>query len=234
MNRTLATKQPRARKTRRGFSLVELIVVILIIAILAAAAFVAGASGLNKANVSQTTSNLHNFSVAVEAYMNSNPGLANIATGTGETAPDIEAIIKSLNNDLDPTYAITTDKLVTGGNMKASVSDTVHFAYASAKTDAWKNPFYIIFDAAERTGADNSDYFITIISAGADAKLDLDNIGKDDIFVLVQYTNGSVSSITYDMKSADFGAGITSYVSGVAGADAAKCPVNHTGTPATP
>lgn len=70
----------KTRKQRKGFSLVELVVVILIIAILAVAVFAGGSAVIKKSQVSRTTSDLHNFSVAVEAVLNENPGVANIST----------------------------------------------------------------------------------------------------------------------------------------------------------
>ena len=71
MNNHFASKKRNARK---GFSLVELVVVILIIAILAVAVFAGGSAVIKKSQVSRTTSDLHNFSVAVEAVLNENPG----------------------------------------------------------------------------------------------------------------------------------------------------------------
>ena len=63
---------------RKGFSLVELVVVILIIAILAVAVFAGGSAVIKKSQVSRTTSDLHNFSVAVESTLNETPAVANM------------------------------------------------------------------------------------------------------------------------------------------------------------
>lgn len=71
----------KTRKQRKGFSLVELVVVILIIAILAVAVFAGGSAVIKKSQVSRTTSDLHNFSVAVEAVLNENPGCCEYQLG---------------------------------------------------------------------------------------------------------------------------------------------------------
>ena len=200
-------------KGRQGFSLVELIVVIIIIAILAVTAFAGGSAAIKKANVSRTTSDMHSFAIAIESFMNSTPAIANAANTT-----NFSTFIAKLNESLDSTFQIdatpvtasTTSVADSGGNIAVKADNLGNHAviYQSKKTDAWGNYYYVIFDAADRHGTSNSDFYIYVISAGPDAKTELAGaIGggvadgkEDDIFLLAQYENGEVSSATYNMS----------------------------------
>lgn len=204
----------KKRASRKGFSLVELVVVILIIAILAVAVFAGGSAVIKKSQVSRTTSDLHNFSVAVEAVLNENPGVANISTDSAANH-EITAIMDKLNANLPEDYKLTkVANAMTGGNITCDYksSDTGTYIVAqSAKTDSWDNPYYVVFDATDRNSNGKSDFFITVISAGPDAKTDVDGViggsntlasGKaDDVFLLVQYTDGDVTAVTYNCAS---------------------------------
>ena len=211
-------KKNNRRKARKGFSLVELVVVILIIAILAVAVFAGGSVVVKKSQVSRTVSDLHNFSVAVESFMNETPALANTTGTTGFKSADPAAnpeevkYVAGLNANLAEDYQLALTAITANVNENITYNPTAAanaVVYESKKTDAWGNPYYVIFDSAERHGDANSDFYITIVSAGPDAKTDLagtiggTNVTKadrvDDIFVLVQYMNGDVSAVTYDM-----------------------------------
>lgn len=204
----------KTRKQRKGFSLVELVVVILIIAILAVAVFAGGSAVIKKSQVSRTTSDLHNFSVAVEAVLNENPGVANISTDSAANH-EITAIMDKLNTNLPEDYKlkkITGDQ--TSGNITydyAGADGGTYIIAKSKKTDSWDNPYYVVFDATDRNSNGKSDFFITVVSAGPDAKTDVDGViggsntlasGKaDDVFLLVQYTDGDVTAVTYNCAS---------------------------------
>ena len=199
----------KTRKHRKGFSLVELVVVILIIAILAVAVFAGGSAVIKKSQVSRTTSDLHNFSVAVEAFLNETPSVANM--GSYKDMND-KKVLDGLNAGLAEDYKLN---LLTGaetGNITSTngvPADADHYFIAkSDKTDAWDNPYYVVFDTQDRNGVGKSDFFITVISAGPDAKTALDGkIGgtndtkADDVFLLVQYTDGDVTAVTYNTAS---------------------------------
>ena len=210
MNNTIAAK--KQRKARKGFSLVELVVVILIIAILAVAVFAGGSAVIKKSQVSRTTSDLHNFSVAVESTLNENPGVANIATDSS-TKHEITDIMNKLNANLPEDYKL--EKIAaaqTSGNITYDYTGAdggTYIVAKSAKTDAWDNNYYVVLDATDRNSNGKSDFFITVISAGPDAKTDVDgtiggtNSGSkaDDVFLLVQYTDGDVAAVTYNCSS---------------------------------
>lgn len=203
------------RNARKGFSLVELVVVILIIAILAVAVFAGGSAVIKKSQVSRTTSDLHNFSVAVEAVLNENPGVANISADSAANHNEITAIMDKLNANLPEDYKLTkiTAKQDTGNITYdyAGTDGSTYIIAQSAKTDSWDNPYYVVFDAVDRNSNGKSDFFITVISAGPDAKTAVDGTiggtnslasGKaDDVFLLVQYTDGDVTAVTYNCAS---------------------------------
>ncbi len=203
----------KTRKQRKGFSLVELVVVILIIAILAVAVFAGGSAVIKKSQVSRTTSDLHNFSVAVEAFLNETPSVANMSSYKDMSD---KKVLDSLNAGLAEDYKLSLlTGAETGGNItttNGAPSDTdKYFIAKSAKTDAWDNPYYVVFDTVDRNGSGKSDFFITVISAGPDAKTVVDGAiggsntlasGKaDDVFLLVQYTDGDVTAVTYNCAS---------------------------------
>ena len=206
----------RASRRRRGFGLVETVICIVIGAVLAAAVFAGGASTIKKSQVSRTSSDLHNFSIAIETFLNETPSVANSHQGS-----NFEKFIKAINYNLPADYQLSETKITTsatttaisesGGNITVNsiVNDanTNVAVYESLKTDAWGNHYYLILDNGERHGKDNSDFYITVVSAGADAKTELagrigglgtDAKNIDDVFLVVQYTNGDVSAYTYE------------------------------------
>jgi prepilin-type N-terminal cleavage/methylation domain-containing protein len=208
--------EPKGQKAtrRRGFSLVELVVVILIIAILAVAVFAGGSAAIKKAQISRTTSDLHNFSVAIESALNETPSVANMNAESGMTA-----IINAVNSNLSADYQVSRLSADVSGNIttKQSANDGsgYYVIYQSAKTDAWDNPYYVIFDATERHSKGISEFYITVVSAGPNSQTTIssaDTAGKDtsiagkgiesdDIFLLVQYTDGDVAATTYNCAS---------------------------------
>ena len=193
------------RRKRKGFSLVELVVVILIIAILAVAVFAGGSAVIKKSQISRTISDLHNFSVQIESFLNSNPNIANL-TGTTDFNAIDSTLISALNADLPEDYQLTEKVQGLSGDIASVDTNTNVAIYKSAKTDAWDNNYYVIMDSGERHGTNNSDFYVYVVSAGPDAKTTLagaiggGNAAKaDDIFLLAQYENGDVTAVTYNM-----------------------------------
>ena len=147
--------------------------------------------------------------------MNENPSVAN-KDGTTDFDSLSSTLVSALNANLPEDYKLvkesdSSDKISADVNSNitydnASAANVV--VYKSAKTDAWDNNYYVIFDSGERHGTFNSDFYVYVVSAGPDAKTDLagtiggTNAAKaDDVFLLVQYENGDVSAVTYDMSS---------------------------------
>ena len=193
----------KSLKKRNGFSLIELIVVILIIAILALAVFAGGSAAIKKSQIARTTSDLHNFSIAIESAMNETPSVANIDAESGMTG----TIVKAVNDNLSADYQLkrVTDDLTSGNlllNQNAANTES-YVIYKSDKTDAWGNNYYVVFDCTERHNAGISEFYVTVISAGPNAQTKIDKTGttgieSDDLFLLVQYTDGDVAAVTYN------------------------------------
>ena len=194
-------------KKRKGFSLVELVIVILIIAVLATAVFAGGSAIVKKSQVSRTESDLHNFSVAIEAAMNETPAVANIKNnGTdGTNAHDLKVIIDAVNENLSDDYKFNTSKAFKSDDDTSNLKFQAGSSYVileSAKTDAWGNNYYGIFDYGERHCKGQSDFFVTVVSAGPNAQTVVGGaIESDDIFLLTQYSDGDVVAATYDVST---------------------------------
>ena len=195
-------------KKRKGFSLIELIVVILIIAILALAVFAGGSAAIKKSQIARTTSDLHNFSIAIESAMNETPSVANITAVSGMTG----TIVKAVNDNLSADYQLHRVTAKPTGNLRLiqGTTDTTDtfVVYESDKTDAWGNPYYVVFDATERHSAGISEFYVTVVSAGPNAQTnisrkgtDVTGIEADDLFLLVQYTDGDVAAVTYNCST---------------------------------
>jgi len=188
-------------KKRKGFSLIELIVVILIIAILALAVFAGGSAAIKKSQIARTTSDLHNFSIAVESALNETPSVANMKANTfSGAAGDMKAIVDAVNNNLSADYQLG-DAAVTANindNLKVATG-TSHVILKSDKTDAWGNNYFVIFDYGERHDAGQSDFYVTVVSAGPNAQTTVGGkIESDDLFLLAQYSDGDVAAVTYN------------------------------------
>ena len=195
----------RSQKKRKGFSLVELIVVILIIAILAVAVFAGGSAAIKKSQVSRTTSDLHNFSIAIESAMNETPSVANMKakTLTGATG-DLKKIVDQVNANLAADYQLEMTPVTNASdtsNLKFVTGDS-YVILKSAKTDAWGNNYYAIFDFGERHCEGQSDFYITVVSAGPNAQTVVGGaVESDDLFLLVQYSDGDVSAVIYNVAA---------------------------------
>ena len=189
-------------KNRKAFSLVELVIVILIIAVLAVAVFAGGSKTIRKSQVSRAVSDLHNFSIAVETVLNENPNVANITATTDYDDTTNDAVVTALNKLLAADYQLTSGHANANTTNITETTGTKGVVFESAKTDPWGNHYYVIFDSQDLHGAKHSDFYITVLSAGPDAKTALCGaIGTDDIFMLAQYTDGDVTSTTYDMSA---------------------------------
>jgi prepilin-type N-terminal cleavage/methylation domain-containing protein len=202
-----ASSPRKTRKARKGFSLVELVVVIIIIAILAVAVFAGGSAVIKKSQVSRTISDLHNFSIAIEAAVNETPSVANMKVASVSGADnDMTAILTAINNNLATDYKLkeTAATAVDSGNLQIKLAETnaSYVVLESTKTDAWGNSYYAILDFGERHEAGQSDFYVTVVSAGPNAQTVVGGaIESDDIFLLVQYSDGDVSSVTYNCAS---------------------------------
>jgi hypothetical protein len=140
--------------------------------------------------------------------MNETPSVANMSNAT-----QFEAIEKAINNNLATDYKIEKLTEDSTGNLttvkSANDANSTYTIYKSAKTDAWGNNYYVILDATERHDSGISEFYVTVVSAGPNAQTTISNvrtkdtkgIEADDIFLLVQYTDGDVAAKTYNCAS---------------------------------
>ncbi len=141
--------------------------------------------------------------------MNETPTVANIDEEAGMT----NSIIKQVNANLPADYQLSKATTIADANLELTQSSGEHptyVIYESAKTDAWGNPYYVVFDATERHDLGISDFYITVVSAGPNAQTKIcqapavaptatdKGIEADDLFLLVQYTDGDVAAATYN------------------------------------
>ena len=191
MKRTVSSK-----RTRRAFSLIEIMLGIVLIAILSAVAYRYVSSNMLKARVSSTVSDMSNFTTSIETAMMENSGIGN---ATLKTDPQFTDFVRSLENNLPQGYKLGTalDTDVSTGNIQHSVATPT--AYAVYKVDAkdpWDNNYYVLVDTtAHKTGT--ADFTVTVISAGPNGKTNITGaIDADDIFVLAQYQDGEIALST--------------------------------------
>ena len=195
---------------RNGFSLIELVMVTTVVTVLSLMVFAGGRIVVKKSEVNRVTHDLHNFSIAVESTLYENPQVANYATCGDGFLEVTDGVVAKLNANMQIDYVlepVDTSGVSSGISYTAGTSTSTYQVYRSAKRDAWDNNYYVIFDCADRHGTDQSDFYITVISAGPDALLTIGsndgNLGKDDIFLLAQYTDGQVTSMMYDVDRDD-------------------------------
>ena len=212
------------QKVHRAFSLVELVIAILIIAVLVAAVFAGGSIIIKYAQISRTTSDLHNFSIAVESWMNQNPTIANVLNN--ESYKKDTALYNSFNALLAEDYKL--EDVANTSNITAvqAADEGDYYIYRSKKTDAWGNAYYVVFTDQERSdleGTKHSEFFVEVISAGPNAKAKIGGtegkIDVDDIFLVGQYTDGNVISKIFnydnDQPADNSGVVATSYIANV-------------------
>lgn len=193
-------------RKRKAFSMVELVVVIMIIAILAVALFAGGGATINKSRVARTSSDLHNFSVAIESALNEHPSCLNVDSNNLSSG-NMSNIIRAVNKNLPTDYQIedisaplnsSPSESGSGIRIEADTPSTgSYLVYESKKTDAWDNPYYMLFDCSNISK--DSDFHVVVASVGANG---LSYIGKqgwdeDDILLYVRDRDSEVTARTY-------------------------------------
>ena len=184
-------------KKGKGFSLTELVIVIIIIAILALAVFAGGSAAIKKAKISRATSDLHNFDVALQTYMFSNRDPVKLTVLSPKE--DFNKVVNGLNPFLPMGYTLKSVTLPTSGNIFSTLSFLN--VYESEKKDPWDNPYYFLIDPTARNAGETEYYFI-VMSAGQNAQANVGGpLDKDDIFLLCEYNNGTVTTNVYNMST---------------------------------
>lgn len=191
MKRTVSSK-----RTRRAFSLIEIMLGIVLIAILSAVAYRYVSSNMLKARVSSTVSDMSNFTTSIETAMMENSGIGNAAANNSDQFTDF---VRSLENNLPQGYKLGDAETVTSSENIAYTVVAAGGAYNIYKIDAkdpWDNNYHVLVDTtAHKSGT--SDFTVTVISAGPNGKTNVTGaIDEDDIFVLAQYQDGEIALST--------------------------------------
>lgn len=214
-------RDARKQKSRRGISLVEMVVVIFIIAILATAVIGGTTIAAKKAKKTRAEADFTAFQLASESVLANHQNVANIATLTNKEK--LEYVMGLLNKELAFGSHLTavSDTIPAGGILKLSdtYDDTDYVICESEMKDPWKHPYYVIIDRQDRIFDDGSaEFYITTVSAGPNGVLNLDGaIDEDDLFLLTSFVRGKVFSETFDVfravpKTADGSSDATCYV----------------------
>ena len=186
---------------RKAFALVELVIVMLVIAVLAVAVFVGGSVVVRRSQVTTATSDLHNFSVAVESTLSEVPECLSIKNND-TTEANLDRFIKQLQKNLAREYALNLDSQVTkNGNTKIMLDTAntgTYLVYESKKTDPWGNPYYFILDCENRYDVEDSEYYVTVVSSGPNSITGIGrglHIDGDDVFLLGENHDSHVKSV---------------------------------------
>lgn len=162
----LKGKKEALTNSKKGFTLIELVIVILIIAILAVVLIPQLSAMTNKAKTTGVQQVFREYEIAAQAVAHEQSGFKELVTGTGATA-DLTKLVEAMNANLD-----TANKLTSKTGEPATTT----------RMDPWKQAYTINYDADA----------ITVTSTGAD-KTDKT---ADDLSVTVAYKAGSVETTT--------------------------------------
>lgn len=112
---------------------------------------------------------------------------------------DFNKVVDGLNPFLPMGYTLKSVTLPTSGNIFSTLSFLN--VYESEKKDPWDNPYYFLIDPTARNAGETEYYFI-VMSAGQNAQANVGGpLDKDDIFLLCEYNNGTVTTNVYNMST---------------------------------
>lgn len=132
----------------------------------------------------------------MQTYMFSNRTPVNLSILSPKE--DFNKVVDGVNQLLPKDYILKATTLPLSGNIFSTISFLN--IYESEKTDPWDNPYYFLIDPTARN-AGETEYYFSVFSAGPNGKANVGGpLDKDDIFLLCQYSNGTVSNQVYNMK----------------------------------
>ena len=149
-------KNPSNTHSRKGFTLVELLVVIAIIAVLAAAGFAGGAAAMNKARKVTAQAAATSVATAIDQFYTEYASLPEVSS---ESTTDTGDGVKLLNilAGLETATPIQNDRKIRFLTLKEAKNgkrDGVVYtgSVISGLYDPWKQPYYIVLDNEAGTG----------------------------------------------------------------------------------
>lgn len=139
--------------TRRGFTLVELLVVIAIIAVLATLAAPALLNVLKKGKITKAANICHTLELAVDNFEQEYSYLPYV----GDTPPandtsvrsdtDIMTILAGIDSEHNPKKIRFFETDTPKGSNESTYADGMHVSNTAAKLyDPWGEPYYLVFD----------------------------------------------------------------------------------------
>lgn len=164
-------------KRRKGVTLVEIIIVIVIIAVLTGIGFWAGASAQESGKQSVALTDLRTFGTMATQMLYEHPQLmtaSSITTADGE---------KILNKYLGEESTFSNGE--------------------SEKTDAWGNPYEVMFSTADRESG-KQEFYVTIYSAGKNGEITTTSLDNDDCGIVVALSDGAVITEMFGFKDSEY------------------------------
>lgn len=218
----------RANKSRRGFTLVEVIGVLVVIGLIIAIAVGGIVAARDSARLTSTQSDIRTLSNAIQQVYMAYPEMMKYSDS--KPTNSVQTIVEQINSQLEEDWQF---EVLSGATGSGAVAGT------AIKRDAWNNPYglYIYTDAVTTkyndqngTPLQDSDSCITIVvasagknSTGGPMGVDGNNYdassrkissasamvnntdGVDDLGVIVRMLNGSTRATTFGYESADVG-----------------------------
>lgn len=151
-------KKNKMMRSRKGFSLVELLIAVVVLGILSAMLIAAGTASQNKARVAVAMNDLDSFKNATYKMLMTHPDVMKYRDD--KPSDSIKKIVGFINEEVDESFQLS----MTSDHAKKSGA----CAYTTNLRDPWGNPYgvYIYTDtntsgASDSTGAAIPDHCIT-------------------------------------------------------------------------
>lgn len=223
------------KKTRKGFSLIELLIAVVVLGILGAMLLASGSAAQNKARVAVASSDIDAVKGAVYTAFMAKPQMMQYKD---DDATKIKAIVDNINAELDEGWKFEM--------FESGIASSGAVAYTAIQRDPWDNPYflYVFTDSFTTTYASgrgdtsaekqenlkpaDSCLYVVIASAGPNgtgvgmgidgmsydsatekwnrASMVLNTDGIDDLGVITRILNGSTLQATFGWEASTFGA----------------------------
>lgn len=172
-------KNPPVSNTRKGFTLVELLVVIAIIAVLAAAGFAGGNAALNRARKLSAQSAATSVVTAIDQFYSDYSSLPEVPSEVDTESSEGVELLKILTAD-ETSEPIQNDRKVRFLSVKEGKGKSLESYYDGAfytggtiagLRDPWKQPYYVVLDNEAGAGGYDEKLSFTTKEAGVEVEL---------------------------------------------------------------